>query len=53
MNETRKNIKPGGIILMLIFVVIIPLLPLIISRRWDWWGPWIFAASRPSAGSEG
>jgi protein-S-isoprenylcysteine O-methyltransferase Ste14 len=28
----------------LLFVVLFPLLPLLISRRWDWWEAWIYAA---------
>ncbi len=30
---------------MLIFIVGVPLLPLVISRRWDWWEAWVFAAA--------
>jgi protein-S-isoprenylcysteine O-methyltransferase Ste14 len=28
---------------VLVFVFLIPLLPLLISRHWDWWEAWIFA----------
>jgi protein-S-isoprenylcysteine O-methyltransferase Ste14 len=28
---------------MLFFIVIIPFLPLLISRDWDWWEAWIYA----------
>jgi len=28
---------------MLFFVVVIPFLPLLISRRWDWWEAWVYA----------
>jgi protein-S-isoprenylcysteine O-methyltransferase Ste14 len=28
---------------MLIFIVVVPLLPLLISWRWDWWQAWAFA----------
>jgi protein-S-isoprenylcysteine O-methyltransferase Ste14 len=28
---------------LLIFVVVIPFLPLLISRRWDWWEAWVYA----------
>ncbi len=30
---------------MLILIVGVPLLPLLISRRWDWWEAWVFAAA--------
>jgi protein-S-isoprenylcysteine O-methyltransferase Ste14 len=28
----------------LFFIVVIPLLPLLISWRWDWWEAWVYAA---------
>ena len=28
---------------LLVFIVVIPLLPLLISRRWNWWEAWLFA----------
>lgn len=31
------------IVQMLFFVIIVPLLPLLISRQWDWWAAWIYA----------
>ena len=42
-----KQIKPASpikIIVLLVFVVGVPLLPLIISGQWDWWEAWVFAA---------
>ena len=38
--------KPASlikIIVLLIFIVGVPLLPLIISGRWDWWEAWVYA----------
>lgn len=29
---------------MLVFVVIVPFFPLLISRRWNWWEAWVFGA---------
>jgi protein-S-isoprenylcysteine O-methyltransferase Ste14 len=29
--------------MLLVFVVIVPFLPLLISRQWDWWEAWIYA----------
>ena len=34
MNQ--KIITPRVIIMLLIFVVLVPFLPLLISRQWDW-----------------
>jgi len=28
---------------MLFFIVVIPFLPLLISRQWDWWEAWVYA----------
>ena len=43
MNQTQKTITPRVVILMLFFVVLVPFLPLLISRRWDWWEAWVYA----------
>ena len=39
----QKKIPVRAIVLMLIFIVVIPLLPLIISWRWNWWEAWVYA----------
>lgn len=44
MDSQRKPISIPAILLMLIFIVVVPFLPLLITRRWDWWGAWAFAA---------
>jgi protein-S-isoprenylcysteine O-methyltransferase Ste14 len=31
------------IIQMLVFIVLVPFLPLLISRQWDWWQAWVYA----------
>jgi protein-S-isoprenylcysteine O-methyltransferase Ste14 len=36
-------ISPRVILQMLIFVVLVPFLPLLISGHWDWWAAWIYA----------
>jgi hypothetical protein len=38
------TLTPRVIILVLIFVVLVPFLPLLISGRWDWWEAWVYAA---------
>jgi protein-S-isoprenylcysteine O-methyltransferase Ste14 len=39
----QKIITPRVVIMLLVFVVIVPFLPLLISRQWDWWEAWIYA----------
>ena len=43
MGNQSKKISLRAIILMLFFVVVIPFLPLLISRDWDWWEAWVYA----------
>jgi len=42
MSETGPKINLQLIFTLLIFVVIFPFLPLIISGHWDWWEAWIY-----------
>lgn len=42
-DQQPKKISIHVIIQMLFFVVIVPFLPLLISRQWDWWAAWIYA----------
>ncbi len=43
MKNQPKRITPRAIVLMLFFIVVIPFLPLLISRKWDWWEAWVYA----------
>jgi protein-S-isoprenylcysteine O-methyltransferase Ste14 len=43
MKEQEKIITPRVIIQLIFFVIILPFLPLLISRQWDWWEAWIYA----------
>ena len=43
MENQSKTISPRAILLMLFFIVVIPFLPLLISRDWDWWEAWVYA----------
>lgn len=43
VENQPKAITPRVIVLMLFFVVVIPFLPLLISRQWDWVEAWIYA----------
>ena len=44
MNPQSKAITPRVIVQMLFIIIVIPLLPLLITRRWDWWEAWVYAA---------
>jgi protein-S-isoprenylcysteine O-methyltransferase Ste14 len=43
MNNQNKAISPRVVVQMLFFIVVIPFLPLLISRRWNWWEAWVYA----------
>lgn len=43
MNHQTRLLSPRVIIQVLLFVVIVPCLPLLISRQWDWWEAWVYA----------
>jgi len=43
MVEQSKILTPKVIVQVLLFVVIVPFLPLLISRQWDWWQAWVYA----------
>jgi protein-S-isoprenylcysteine O-methyltransferase Ste14 len=44
MAGGRRAIPLGAAAQAALFVVVVPLLPLLISRHWDWWEAWVFAA---------
>jgi len=44
MNSSPKAISPRVFAQMLFFIVVVPFLPLLISRRWGWWEAWVYAA---------
>ena len=43
MDNQPKIISPRNVVLMLFFLVVVPFLPLLISRQWDWWEAWVYA----------
>ena len=43
MENQPKTMTPRVVVLMLFFIVVIPFLPLLISRQWDWWEAWVYA----------
>jgi len=43
MKKQSRAISPAIIVQLILVVFLAPLLPLLISRRWDWWEAWIYA----------
>ncbi len=43
MEKTKKILTPRVILQVFVIVVLMPLLPVLISRRWDWWEAWLYA----------
>ncbi len=43
MNNKQRLISPRIFGQLLFFIVVIPFLPLLISRQWDWWEAWVYA----------
>ena len=58
MDNQKKSLTPRLVIILLLFIIVIPFLPLLISWSWDWWEAWVygfinvlgFAISRAIAG---
>jgi len=44
MDKKQKLITPRVVIMLLVFIVAIPLLPLLISGKWGWWEAWVYFA---------
>ena len=44
MAEQKERVSLRVWLLVLVFIVAIPCLPLLITRRWDWWEAWVYAA---------
>jgi protein-S-isoprenylcysteine O-methyltransferase Ste14 len=42
MDNQRKSLTPRLVIILLLFIIVIPFLPLLISWSWDWWEAWVF-----------
>jgi protein-S-isoprenylcysteine O-methyltransferase Ste14 len=42
MNNQKKLISPQVIIQLLLFIILFPFLPLLISWRWSWWEGWVY-----------
>ena len=42
MDNQKLKLSPGVVIQLLVFIVLVPFLPLIISLKWDWWQAWAY-----------
>jgi len=43
LSNQCKSLTPRVIIQLLFFIVVVPFLPLLISRNWLWWEAWVYA----------
>lgn len=43
MNDRKITLSFKFVFLFLLVVVVLPFLPLLISRRWNWWEAWVYA----------
>lgn len=43
MSEKENVFSFSMIVKLLVFIVLVPMLPLLISWRWDWWLAWFYA----------
>ncbi len=44
MTDKQNLLTPRIILMLLVFIVLVPMLPLIISWQWGWWEAWVYAA---------
>jgi protein-S-isoprenylcysteine O-methyltransferase Ste14 len=44
MSEKTKLLTPRVVVMLLVFILLVPMLPLIIPWRWDWWEAWVYLA---------
>jgi protein-S-isoprenylcysteine O-methyltransferase Ste14 len=43
MDDQSKTISTRTVVQLLLFIIIVPFLPLLISQQWDWWEAWVYA----------
>jgi protein-S-isoprenylcysteine O-methyltransferase Ste14 len=43
MDNPKNRFTIRTIIQMLVFILLVPFLPLLISRDWNWWQAWVYA----------
>jgi len=44
MAEKQPLVTPKVLLMLIVFIVIMPMLPLLISWRWGWWEAWVYFA---------
>lgn len=44
MRNKPNTLTPRVLIMLLVFIVGVPKLPILISWRWSWWEAWVYAA---------
>lgn len=44
MSTQERILTPRAIVQMLVFIILVPFLPLLISGDWGWWEGWAYAA---------
>ena len=42
MDNQKRSLTPRSVIQLLLFIIVIPFLPLLISLSWDWWEAWVY-----------
>jgi protein-S-isoprenylcysteine O-methyltransferase Ste14 len=42
MSDNKRILTPRLVLILLIFIVGVPMLPLLISWQWDWWEAWAY-----------
>ena len=43
MNKPQKTFSLRTLVITIFFIVVIPFLPLLITRDWGWWEAWVYA----------
>jgi cytochrome c-type biogenesis protein CcmH/NrfG len=43
MSAQTKAFPWRAVVQMVLIVIVAPLLPMLISGRWDWWQAWVYA----------
>lgn len=42
-DRKSKVLTPRVVLMLLVFIIILPLTPLLITWQWDWWEAWVYA----------
>ena len=43
MDNQHRTISTRVVVRLVVLVILLPFLPLLLSRRWDWWEAWAYA----------